>query len=45
MVSIDNNNFINKSGTKTICSHNGTKVCQQKPVVVHEITYKLCIVV
>jgi len=36
MVFIDDNNLINKSGTKTILfSDNGTEVCQQKRVIVH----------
>jgi len=40
MVFIDDNNLIHKSGTKTMFSNNGTKVCQQKCVIAHQITYK-----
>jgi len=38
MVFIDDDNVINKSGTKNyLLSNNGTKVCQQKRVIVASI--------
>jgi len=35
MVSIDNNNLIKKCDKNDLLSNNGTKVCQQKHVIVH----------
>jgi len=35
MVFIDDNNLINKSGTKTLLSSNDTKVCEQVQAIVY----------